>query len=39
MTAEWEHLAEWKKINSEGEEGIVSLDTMIRGTCEPERPT
>lgn len=37
MTAEWEHFAEWKKINSEGEEGIVSLDTMIRGTCEPER--
>lgn len=37
MTAEWEHFAEWKKINSEGEEGIVSLDTMIRGTCEPGR--
>lgn len=35
MTARWEHFAEWKKINSEGEEGIVSLDTMIRGTCEP----
>ena len=35
MTAQWEHFAEWKKINSEGEEGIVSLDTMIRGTCEP----
>ncbi|KAB2941881.1 MAG: type I restriction endonuclease subunit R [Candidatus Methanoperedens sp.] len=35
MTAEWEHFAEWKKINSEGEEGIVSLDTMIRGTCDP----
>jgi type I restriction enzyme R subunit len=37
MTAEWEHFAEWKKINNEGEEGIVSLDTMIRGTCEPKR--
>jgi type I restriction enzyme R subunit len=37
MTAEWEHFAEWKKINSEGEEGIVSLDTMLRGTCEPAR--
>ncbi|MBW2002168.1 MAG: type I restriction endonuclease subunit R, partial [Deltaproteobacteria bacterium] len=31
----WEHFADWKKINSEGEEGIISLDTMIRGTCEP----
>jgi type I restriction enzyme R subunit len=37
LTAEWEHFAEWKKINSEGEEGIVSLETMIRGTCEPSR--
>ena len=37
MTAGWEHFAEWKKINDEGEEGIVSLDTMIRGVCEPCR--
>ncbi|WP_258359445.1 type I restriction endonuclease subunit R [Moorella sulfitireducens] len=33
MSAAWEHFAEWKKINSEGEEGIVSLETIIRGTC------
>jgi type I restriction enzyme R subunit len=37
MTASWEHFAEWKKINSEGEEGVVSLETMIRGTCEKVR--
>lgn len=37
VTAEWEHFTEWKKINSEGEEGIVSLETMIRGTCDPLR--
>jgi len=37
MTAEWEHFAEWKKINSEGEQGIVSLETMLRGTCQPLR--
>jgi type I restriction enzyme, R subunit len=37
MTAGWEHFAEWKKINSEGEEGIVSLETMIRGVCDPTR--
>ncbi len=36
-TAEWEHFAEWKKIDDEREEGIVSLDTMIRGTCERRR--
>ena len=35
LTAKWEHYSEWKKINSEGEEGIISLDTIIRGTCEP----
>jgi type I restriction enzyme R subunit len=37
ISADWENFAEWKKINSEGEEGIVSLETMIRGTCEPAR--
>lgn len=37
LTASWEHFAEWKKINSEGETGIISLDTIIRGTCEPNR--
>lgn len=36
-TAPWEHFAEWKRINDEGEEGIISLDTVIRGTCEPAR--
>jgi type I restriction enzyme R subunit len=37
VTAEWEHYADWKKINDEGEEGIVSLETMIRGTCDKRR--
>ena len=37
ISADWEQFAEWKKINSEGEQGIVSLETMIRGTCEPAR--
>ncbi len=37
VTAAWEHFAEWKKITSEGEHGVISLDTMIRGTCEPAR--
>jgi type I restriction enzyme R subunit len=34
LTASWEHYSEWKKINSEGETGIISLDTIIRGTCD-----
>ena len=37
LTAEWEHFADWQRINSEGEQGIISLDTMIRGVCEPTR--
>jgi type I restriction enzyme R subunit len=37
VTAEWEHFAEWKRINSEGEQGIVSLETMMRGTCDPAK--
>jgi type I restriction enzyme, R subunit len=37
MTAGWEHFAEWKKINDEGEEGVVSLDTIIRGVCDKAR--
>ena len=37
MTAGWEHFAEWKKINDEGEEGVVSLETIIRGVCEKTR--
>jgi type I restriction enzyme R subunit len=37
VTAGWEHFADWKRISSEGEQGVVSLETMIRGTCDQER--
>lgn len=37
FTADYSHFSEWKKINSEGEEGIVSLDTIIKGTCQKSR--
>lgn len=37
ISSEWEHFNEWKKINDEGEKGIVSLDTVIRGVCEKSR--
>ncbi|SNC74480.1 type I restriction enzyme, R subunit [Marinobacter sp. es.048] len=33
----WEHLFEWKRINDEGEKGVVSLVTAIRGIAKPER--
>ena len=37
VTAGWEHFSDWKRINSEGEVGVVSLETLIRGTCEKNR--
>jgi type I restriction enzyme R subunit len=37
ITAEWGHFTEWKKISDEKEKGVISLDTMILGTCEPTR--
>jgi len=37
ITADYEHFNAWKKINSEGEEGIVSIETIIKGTCEKRR--
>jgi len=37
ITGRFEHFSEWKKINDEGEEGIVSLDTIIKGTCGERR--
>jgi len=37
ITSDWEFFSEWKKINSEGEEGSISLETVIRGMCTKER--
>ncbi|MGD0174184.1 MAG: type I restriction endonuclease subunit R [Anaerolineales bacterium] len=37
ITSGWEHFSEWKKVSSESEEGRVSLETMLRGVCEPSR--
>jgi len=36
-TAEWDHFVEWKRINDEGEQGVVSLETVIRGVCDKAR--
>jgi len=37
VSSRWEHFAEWKKVDDEAEAGVVSLETMLRGTCEPIR--
>mgnify|MGYP002620383582 CR=1 FL=1 len=34
LTSKYKFFLEWKRITEE-EEGIVSLDTMLRGTCAP----
>lgn len=37
ITSSWDYFSEWKKINSEGERGVVSLETVIRGMCAKQR--
>jgi len=37
LTADWERFFEWKRIEREDEPRKVSLETIIRGTCEPAR--
>jgi type I restriction enzyme R subunit len=33
----WQFFNDWKRINDEGEAGIVSLETAVRGLCEKGR--
>lgn len=35
--APWNHFFDWKKVDSEDEKGVVSMETVLRGTCSPER--
>jgi len=37
ISSSWELFNDWKRINSEGEKGIISLDTVLLGTCEKSR--
>ena len=37
ISATWEYFFEWKRINDEGEKGVVSLETVMRGTCDKTR--
>lgn len=37
LTADWERFFEWKRIASEDEPRRVSLEVMIRGTCDKTR--
>jgi type I restriction enzyme R subunit len=37
LTASWERFFEWKRIESENEPRRVSLEVMLRGTCDRNR--
>ncbi len=37
ISSGWEHFAEWKKIESEKEQRRVSLEVVLRGTCDKTR--
>jgi type I restriction enzyme, R subunit len=37
LTAGWEHFSTWTRIEREDEPAKASLETIIRGTCQPKR--
>lgn len=37
LTAEWDRFFEWKRVASEDEPRRVSLETLLRGTCDKAR--
>ena len=37
LTAEWERFGDWKKVAEEKETPDISLNTLLRGTCEKSR--
>ncbi len=37
ISSQWEHFADWKKVEREDEPRVVSLETVIRGTCAKDR--
>jgi type I restriction enzyme, R subunit len=37
LTAGWGHFGDWKKAAGEEDEPKISLETLLRGTCEKER--
>lgn len=37
LTAEWDRFFEWKRIEREDEPRRVSMEVMLRGTCDPAR--
>lgn len=37
ISSQWEHFKDWKRINSEGEQGRADIESAVVGTCEKSR--
>ncbi len=37
LSAGWEHFSEWKRVEREDEQVNTSIETLLRGTCAPQR--
>lgn len=37
ISSQWEHFKDWKRINSEGEQGRADIESAVLGTCEKSR--
>jgi type I restriction enzyme R subunit len=37
LNADWRYFGRWKKINDEGEAGVIDLETAVRAACAPAR--
>lgn len=37
MTSTWEYFNDWKRINDENEQGVIDVDTLLQGICDPEK--
>jgi type I restriction enzyme R subunit len=37
FSAPWDHFGEWKRVSSEDEPPSTSIETAVRGVCEPAR--
>ena len=37
LTASWEHFTQWKRVEDEDEPGAISLETILKGTCDRRR--
>ena len=37
ITSTWEYFNDWKRINDENEQGVVDVETLVRGICDRGR--